>query len=271
MTNFQHELAIAKQLAHDAGDIMRKYFNSAAANPTLKSDKTFVTKADKEINSHVIAVLQQQTPGYSIWGEEESSIIKGAKYTWVCDPIDGTMPFVKAIPISSFSLALVDENGDSIVGVICDPYQDRLFEAVKGGGAYLNDERISVSEKADFDAAYIDEELWFNHEEGISFDDQKDAFNKAGAKVTTFCSAVMAGTLVARGAYEAMLFGQNKPEDIAALAVIVPEAGGKVTNLFGKSQRYDTDILGAVVSNGKMHDAICDILKNLNYTSNYLA
>ena len=145
VNTYQKELEIAKRLAKQAGDIMLKYFNSAASDPTVKSDRTIVTKADTEINSMIIEVLTRETPGYSIWGEEESSIIQGAPYTWVCDPVDGTMPFSKGIPISSFSLALVDENGHSVVGVIYDPFQDRLFEAVKGNGALLNGARIGVS------------------------------------------------------------------------------------------------------------------------------
>lgn len=270
MNQYDTELRLAKQLAKEAGDIMRKYFNNAAADPTIKSDRTIVTKADTEINSHVIEVLNRETPEYSIWGEEESSIIENAKYTWVCDPVDGTMPFSKAIPISTFSLALVDGNGDSVVGIVYDPFQDRLFEAVKGHGAYLNGTRITVSDKADLDGAYIDEELWINEEEGVTFNHPKDRFIKAGAKITTLCSAVIMGAFVAKGDYDGMIFGQGKPEDIAALAVIVPEAGGKVTDLFGNPQRYDTNIRGAVVSNGKIHDAMCELLKDINYTSKYL-
>jgi myo-inositol-1(or 4)-monophosphatase len=270
MNDYQKELEIAKRLAKDAGTIMLGYFNSTASDPTVKSDRTIVTKADTEINSKVIEVLTKETPGYSIWGEEESSIIEGAPYTWVCDPVDGTMPFSKAIPISTFSLALVDANGDSVVGVVYDPFQDRLFEAVKGHGAFLNGEKITVSDTAELDGAYIDEELWINEEEEITFDNPKDRFNKAGAKITTQCSAVIMGSFVAKGTYDGMIFGQGKPEDIAALAVIVPEAGGKVTDLFGNPQRYDTNIRGAVVSNGKLHDAICEVLKDLNYTSKYL-
>jgi myo-inositol-1(or 4)-monophosphatase len=270
MNLFDKELQIAKRLAKDSGEIMLKYFNSTSSNPTVKTDRTIVTKADTEINSYVIRILSEETPGYSIWGEEESSIIEGAPYTWVCDPVDGTMPFSKAIPISTFSLALVDANGDSVVGVVYDPFQDRLFEAVKGHGAFLNGEKITVSDTAELDGAYIDEELWINEEEEITFDNPKDRFNKAGAKITTQCSAVIMGSFVAKGTYDGMIFGQGKPEDIAALAVIVPEAGGKVTDLFGNPQRYDTNIRGAVVSNGKLHDAICEVLKDLNYTSKYL-
>jgi len=270
MNKYSKELQVAKELAQEAGKIMLSYFNSAALNPTVKTDRTIVTKADTDINSLVITVLTQETPGYSIWGEEESSIIEDAKYTWVCDPVDGTMPFSKAIPISTFSLALVNEDGESVLGVVYDPFQNRMFEAVKGEGAFLNGEKISVSSKADLSGAYIDDELWIDEETGITFDSPKDVFNKAGAKVTSQCSAVIMGGFVAMGTYEAMIFGQGKPEDIAALAVIVTEAGGKVTDLFGNAQQYDTNIRGAIISNGYIHEAICGALKNLNYTSRYL-
>lgn len=270
MNDYQKELEIAKRLAYDAGKIMLGYFNTAASDPTVKSDRTIVTKADTEINALVIEVLTKETPGYSIWGEEESSIIEGAKYTWVCDPVDGTMPFSKAIPISTFSLALVDESGSSVLGVVYDPFQNRLFEAVKGTGAYLNGTKISVSDKTKLEGAYIDEELWINHEEEITFDNPKDKLNKSGAKVTTQCSAVIMGCFVAKGDYEAMIFGQGKPEDIAALAVIVTEAGGKVTDLFGNEQRYDTNIKGAIVSNGLLHSKLCEVTRNMNYTSKYI-
>src|SRR5690349_16521330 len=102
MNDYRKELQLAKRLAKEAGEIMLGYFNTAASDPTVKSDRTIVTKAYTEINSRVIEVLHEETPGYSIWGEEESSIVEDAQYTWVCDPVDGTMPFAKALPISTF-------------------------------------------------------------------------------------------------------------------------------------------------------------------------
>lgn len=270
MNKYKKELEIAKKLARQAGEIMLKYFRNRDAGAETKKDQTIVTLADKDINSLVISVLNKETPGYSIWGEEESSILDDSEFTWVCDPVDGTMPFAKGIPISTFSLALVDSEGNSVLGVVYDPFTDRLYEAVKGQGAFVNGEKMIVSAKADFKTAYIDSELWINHEEGVMFDDPKDIFSKLDAKVTTQCSAIIMGCMVASGDYDAMIFGQGKPEDIAALSVIVTEAGGKVTDLFGNEQRYDRNIIGAVVSNGSLHDDICKITRNINYTSKYL-
>jgi myo-inositol-1(or 4)-monophosphatase len=270
MKQYQSELTFAKELASEAGKIMLGYFNSAAASPTLKSDRTIVTKADTDINDLVIKVLGKRTPTYSVWGEEQSTILSDSEYTWVCDPVDGTQPFAKVIPISTFSLALVNKDGQSVVGVVYDPFQDRLYEAVVGQGAFLNGQKIEVSATNDLNGAYIDEELWINPEEQITFDDPKDALNKAGSKVTTLCSACMTGCLVAQGSYDALLFGQGKPEDIAALSIIVSESGGKVTDLFGNTQRYDANIKGAIVSNGRIHSALVEKLKMSNYQSKYL-
>ncbi len=134
----------------------------------------------------------------------------------------------------------------------------------------MNDQKIEVSDTSTLDGAYIDEELWINHEEEVTFDNPKDVLNKMGAKVTTQCSAVIVGCFVAKGAYDAMIFGQGKPEDIAALAVIVPESGGMVTDLFGNDQRYDTNIRGAIVSNGVIHQELLNIIKKINYHSKYM-
>lgn len=270
MNDYQHELKIAKQLAHEAGATMLRYFNSRDVNAVKKGDRTLVTQADVDINKRVIELLQKETPSYSIWGEEQSAIIKDAPYTWVCDPVDGTQPFSQAIPISTFSLALVDNAGQSVLGVVYDPFQDRLYEAVRGQGALLNGKKISVSTTNTFERAQIDEELWVNASEGVLFNDPKDVLNKAGAWVNTLCSAVITGCFVAQGTFDAMLFGQGKPEDIAALAVIVTEAGGTVTDLFGQPQRYDTNIRGAIVSNGHLHDKLVMVLKDIEYTSKYM-
>ena len=263
--DYKRDLGLAKQLAAEAGAIMLQYFDSAAAQPKLKSDRTIVTKADTGINDLVIKRLAAETPDYSIHGEEASHTVEGSRYTWVCDPVDGTMPFAKSIPISTFSLALVNSRGESIVGVVYDPFQDRLYEATLGGGAFVNGRKIHVSTTDTLEGAFIDMELWINHEEGVRFNDPRDRLNKVGAKVTTLCSAVITGCFVAQGSYEAMVFGQTKPEDIAALAVIVSEAGGKVTDLFGHDQRYDRSIKGAVVSNGLVHGSLVAVMKQMNY------
>ena len=96
------ELAFAKELAREAGKIMRKYFLSDAADAQIKHDKTIVTVADTEVNRMVIERVKAEFPTYSIHGEEESHHVENPDATWVCDPVDGTMPFAKGLSISTF-------------------------------------------------------------------------------------------------------------------------------------------------------------------------
>lgn len=268
--DYKKELEFAKTLSREAGSIMRHYFLSEDADVQTKGDKTLVTIADTTINKLVIDSVKATFPDHSVWGEEECHLVDGSNFTWVCDPVDGTMPFAKGLPISTFSLALVDGSGTPVVGVVFDPYNNRLYSAVKGQGAFLNGKKIAVSEKNTLGNAYIDQELWINEKEGVSFDDPKDTLNKLGAKITVQCSFVIIGCLVAGSQYDAALFGQSKPEDIAAVYVIVTEAGGKVTDLLGREQRYDQQIYGAIVSNGKIHDDLVKITSNMNYESKYV-
>lgn len=268
--DLQEYLDFAKDLALSAGPIMKKYFRSETAGVKAKDDKTLVTLADTEINKLVIEKIKQRFPTHAVHGEEESLEVKGAAYTWVCDPVDGTMQFAKGLPVSTFALALVNKEGIALLGVVYDPFEDRLFEAQRGAGAFLNGKKIEVSKLGTLDNAYIDNELWVNELEGISFDDPRDMLAKKGAKVTSICSAVIMGCLVAQGTFDAMLFGQSKPEDIAALSVIVEEAGGKVTNIRGEDQRYDRKIYGAIVSNSHIHSQLVEALDQINYTSKYV-
>ena len=265
--DYSNELEFAKQLASGAGKIMRRYFRSDDIGTTVKGDRTLVTLADTDINTMVIKEIKKTFPSHSVQGEEEVHYQANAPFTWVCDPVDGTQPFAKGIPVSTFSLALVNDQGRAVLGVVYDPFQNRLFEAVRNQGAMMNGVPIRVSDKQTLDGAFIEQELWINEQEGVSFDDPKDIFNKAGAKVTNYCSAVMLGCLVGEGTFDAMIFGQSKPEDIAALSVIVEESGGRVTTLNGKDQRYDKKIYGAVVSNGYIHDQIIEVLSTINYVS----
>ena len=266
----QEYLEFAKGLAKEAGEIMLRYFLANDIGTIEKEDKTLVTLADTEINNLVIKRIQLKHPNHSVHGEEASIHIANAPFTWVCDPVDGTLPFAKGLPISTFSIGLVDDTGQSVVGVAFDPYQDRLYTAIKGKGAFLNGQKIQVSKRETLEGAFVDNELWKNEKEGVSFLDPREILANQGAVVTSQCSAVIMGCLVAEGLYDVMLFGQSKPEDIAALKVIVEEAGGKVTSLSGLDQRYDEKIYGAVVSNGAIHPNVLDALKDINYQSKYV-
>jgi len=253
-------LEFAKAIALRAGDIMISHFH-ADIEQHEKDDKTIVTIADEQINQLVIDEVQKKYPEYSIFGEE-ASLDKKNEYAWVCDPIDGTQPYSKGVPVSVFSLALV-RDGVPLVGVVYDPFTKRLYSAAKGNGAFLNDEPIRVSKRhLDYNST-INIEWWPEAPYDID-----TALHNLSIDTKTYVlhlgSIISAAGYVAAGRYEACVFPGKKGKfvDIAAIKVIVEEAGGKVTNIHGNEQRYDSDIDGAIISNGIVHDEIVECVSS---------
>jgi len=253
---FDTELAFAKELAYEAGDIMKKYFR-VDQQVEIKDDNTPVTIADKTVNDVVIEKIQAAFPNDGVMGEE-ASWHTGSERLWVCDPIDGTIGYTMRIPTSMFSLALVID-GKPVLAVAYNPRVDELYHAVLGGGAYMNNQPIKVSSKAWSEGTRITtsshEGIFRNKELLLTLKDQ-------GVYVHALLGLVHQGCLIAEGGIEGRIFLYNGAHDIAAVKLIIEEAGGKVTDLDGNEQRYDQPINGAVMSNGLIHDKLLEIYAN---------
>ena len=262
MTNQHQEwLDFAKSVALEAGDIMRKYFGKKP-DSHLKANNTIVTIADEEINQLVIKRVAERYPAHDIDGEEASQR-RGSKYVWACDPIDGTASFIMGLPVSVFSLALVID-GQPEVGVIYAPFSDHLYWASRGHGAYMNNRPIYVNQHSLDDRVEMNIDWWPSAPWDVMQVVHDIAYEK-DVYVTTVGSTTHAAALVAHGEFVASVFTGTKGKnvDIAAAKVIVEEAGGKVTDLFGQEQRYDQDICGAVLSNGIIHEEIVKAMRKL--------
>ena len=250
-----HDFAV--KLAYQAGDIMLKYFQIGIAKE-VKKDHTPLTIADTAINQMVIDAVKKTYPDHAIQGEEDSYLKDHVEYIWSCDPIDGTIPYTFGVPTSLFSLALL-KNGEPILGVLYDPYMKRLYHAIKGEGAFLNDTRITVNSEKTFAHHYFG----FPTYPTTMLNQQAlfDVFIKKQVKMLEYLSITYMSTLVATGQWIGTLFQFTKPYDIAAVKVIVEEAGGKVTNLRGEEQRYDQPIFGAIISNAVIHAKLVKLVK----------
>lgn len=252
-------LEFAKEIAYEAGKIMLKYFNAKDIS-SYKGDKTIVTLADKEINTYLINRVKEKFPTHSVDGEEEQ--FGKSDYVWVCDPVDGTAMYARHIPVAVFSLALV-VNGESKIGVVYDVFTNTIYSAIKGEGAYKNGEKIMVNDYELNDMRSVSNfDMWPKADYNIY-----DIIKELGKK-TYFVSvgSVIRGCMcVASGEFNLGIFPGTKRKncDIAAAKVIVEEAGGKVTNIFGEDQRYDTNIKGAIISNGKVHSEVVETIKKL--------
>lgn len=250
-------LEFAKDIAKEAGKIMLKYFN-IDNGASYKLDKSIVTLADKEINTYLIKKVKDEFPNHSVDGEEET--FGKSNYVWVCDPVDGTAMYARHIPIAVFSLALVVD-GIPIVGVVYDVFTDSLYTATKGNGAFKNNSKIIVNDIPLNDMKSVSHfDMWPNSSYNIY-----DVIKELG-KETYFVglgSIIRACMCVASGEFNLAIFPgtTHKNCDIAAAKIIVEEAGGKVTDLFGNEQRYDTSINGAIISNGRVHNQVVEITK----------
>lgn len=249
-------LDFAKQLALEVGDIMLEHF-TIGVKEELKSDFTPVTIADTTINSHVIAAVAEKFPDHSVRGEEESTHTVGDKYVWVCDPIDGTRAYTFGIPTNVFSTALV-EDGVPICAVVYDPYLKRMYWAEKGKGAYLNGERLHVSKQplerdaaialASYTAEMDTNQLYVKCREKV-------------LKVFLLHSDIYEAMAVASGQFVAKVSVSQHPHDVVTSKLIVEEAGGKVTDIYGNDQRYDQPTKGALITNGIVHDDMLALIK----------
>ena len=259
MSEYQQYLEFAKSVAYEAGEIMRKYFLNNDVE--WKSDKTPLTIADTTINRMVIERINSEFPGHSIVGEEESAKTD-SNLVWVCDPVDGALPYSHGLPISSFSLALCDD-GEPVVGVVYDPFMDRLFWAEKGGVAYCNGDELHVNAQG-FTNSLVSVDGFPSSKPVIDASHEvRTVLTDRGAKIISLWSAVLPAALVAQGQLTAGILNLNQPQDGAAIKVIVEAAGGKVTDLFGNEQRYDRLTKGFIASNGIVHDEIVGIIRQV--------
>lgn len=251
-------LEFAKSIAFKAKEIMLKYFKEDN-KANYKFDQTIVTKADTEINQYLIDMVKEKYPEHSVDGEEAQ--FGNSKYVWVCDPVDGTAMYARHIPVAVFSLALVVD-GEPKVGVIYDVFTDSLYTAIKGNGAYRNGEKISVNDYSIDDIRSVAHYDMTRHSiyniYGIIEDLSKRTYFVSIGSITRACCCI------ANGDFNLAIFPctEHKNCDIAAAKVIVEEAGGKVTDLFGNEQRYDADINGAIISNGLVHDEVVNLVRS---------
>jgi fructose-1,6-bisphosphatase/inositol monophosphatase family enzyme len=251
------KLSFAKNLALEAGEVMRNNF-TLGMKKEWKSDTTPLTVTDTTINRMVIEKVKDKYPNEDVKGEEESSLENQSKSLWVCDPVDGTIAFAHGLPISTFSLAFV-EDGESRIGVVYDPFMDRLFYAEKGKGAFLNDEAIHVSGNESLVQSAMAIENFVRAPYDLM--EAERALTENDVKLMKLCSIIYPTALVAKGEFVATIFPHSTAHDAAAIKVIVEEAGGKVTDLFGNEQRYDQPINGFIASNGRIHDKLVEIIK----------
>jgi len=234
------DLELALRLADAADTLSRPSFRSGLAIET-KPDLTPVTEADRAVESELRRILAEERPHDAILGEELGAI-GAASRRWILDPIDGTRNYARGIPIWATLIAL-EEDGVVRVGVVSAPALGRRWWAERGAGAFANSEPIHVSAIATVEEAVLS----FAIEQAIP-ELARRAWHRRGF------GDFWAHMLVAEGAVDGAVDAMGLSEwDLAAVQVVVEEAGGRLSDFAGEA-RIDSG--SAITSNGLLHEAL---------------
>lgn len=245
------DLAVALRLADAADEITMARFLATDLVVDRKPDRSPVTDADTAVEDTVRAILTELRPDDAIMGEERGGTV-GDGRTWVVDPIDGTKNFLRGNPVWATLIALVD-GGVPVVGVVSAPAFPRRWHASAGDGAWCGDRRLRVSGVSALADAYVsttDARLW---EPRSAYTALMDACWETRA-FGDFWQHV----LVAEGALDLAAEPIANAWDLAAVQVLVTEAGGRFTDLRGEP-RFDGG--DGLASNGLLHDAALGVLQ----------
>lgn len=244
-------LRFARGLALRAGKIILEGFGKAAG-VKYKPDGSPVTDIDIRVNKMILESMRSRYPEHGLLGEELSFGTGFEPYRWICDPLDGTVPFILGIPNSMFMLALV-VNNDLQVAVSYDPFSSRFYHATKGGGAFCNDYPIHVSNQTIRDGYLVLDSDSFPFVTVIK---------QAGGRIASVTGTGYRAMMVACGQAIGTVKESADFHDIAPASLIVAEAGGRVTDLNGSPLTLDKEIEGGVIiSNRLAHQQLVDILR----------
>jgi len=255
MTAYRQLCLQACDVAKDAGAYIRGELpRLRASDIKTKGLHNYVTHVDTTAEKRIVKALEQLLPEAGFIVEEESIRKEGGEYRWVVDPLDGTTNFIHGLPCFSVSIALMHKE-EVVVGVVYEINQDECFYAWKGGGAYLNEQPIHVSEAGSLNESLL--ATGFPYFDYSLIDSYMELFtwclrNTHG--VRRIGSAAVDLAYVACGRFEAFFEYSLSPWDVAAGSLLVTEAGGRVTDFSGGNNHvFNKEIVAA---NGGVYDEL---------------
>jgi myo-inositol-1(or 4)-monophosphatase len=225
-----------------------------------KGNQNLVTKVDKMSEELLVSELSKLLPNSDFIAEEGTADQSdGSDYLWIIDPIDGTTNFVHGLPVYSISIAL-QEKGETVIALVYHISNDELFTAYKGGGTCRNHRKVSVSSAQMLKNSLVATGFPYDPEQHLpKFMELYSELLYSTRGLRRLGSAAIDMAYVACGYFDAFYEMGLKPWDIAAGALLIQEAGGKVSTFTG-----DDDFLHAgrlACSNGSVHDELITRIK----------
>jgi myo-inositol-1(or 4)-monophosphatase len=250
-------------VAREAGALLLTYFHQGL-KIEYKGDADLVTAADRASEALIRERIRDQFPTHDVLGEEQGLNDQGSEYRWYVDPLDGTTNFAHGYPVFCVSMALEHgraDQGRRIAGVVYDPTRDELFTAEQAGGAHLNGKSIHVSNATQLKECLVatgfpshkrhkNPNIHFYHQITL----RTHGVRRAGSAALDLCN-------VASGRFDGFWEFNLNPWDTAAGALIVEEAGGKVSRFDGSA--FQLDSRETLASNGLVHDALLHEFKEI--------
>ena len=252
MTKF---LDVALRAVKKSEKVLMKYYDKFV-DIKLKDDSSPLTIADTEAEEIIFQTIKKTFPNHSFLGEEGGKKGK-SDYLWIIDPIDGTKNYSRGIPLFGTQIALMHKGG-IIVGVSNSPAMKELVYSELGKGAYLNGKRIRVSEINKLKDAYMS----FG---GLKYFQRKNMVENLLKIINKTRGHRGIGDfwsyhLLARGSVDIVIEAGTKIWDIAAVSLIVKEAGGKVTELNG--EEINENSTSIIATNNKLHGSVSNIMNS---------
>src|SRR3954466_11955006 len=260
-TSFTDDLRLAHVLADDADPTSTSRFKALDLHVVNKPDLTPVTDADKSVEEGIRRTLSRARPRDAVLGEEQGSTGHSQR-RWVVDPIDGTKNYVRGVPVWATLIALMVDD-EVVVGCVSAPLLQRRWWASKDGGAWTGRSLLKATECHVSDVARLDDaSLSYSSLTGWDERDRLDAFMALSRRCwrTRAYGDFWSYMLIAEGAVDLAAEPDLELYDMAALDVIVREAGGTFTSLDGTDGPFGGN---ALASNGHLHEAALSFLGSL--------
>lgn len=238
---------------------LQHYFNGNFKITNKEGINNLVTEADHAAEKAIIEVIQQAHPDHFILSEETGEIKTDSEIKWIIDPIDGTVNFANGIPLCCVSIG-VEKEGQMILGAVYNPFMNELFFAQKGMGSFLNEKKISVSDKSTVIKSCLVTGFPYTYLDSPNGPIQVfEKLIRQGIPVRRLGSAAIDLCWVAAGRFDGFYEHSLQAWDSAAGFLLVEEAGGKVTDFEGNYYSpYQPHILA---TNGKIHDELLMVVQ----------
>ncbi len=240
-------LDVCLAAAEAGARVVRSHFRKGTLEVRAKAEHDFVSQADREAEQAVLGEIRRRYPDHGVLAEEGGSLAGAGDFLWIVDPLDGTTNFLQGLPIWGVSVAC-RRGPETVVAAVLDPEGGNRFSARRGGGAYWNERPMRVSERPGLQGAFLATGYPFRAR--ATLDTYLAVFRSVflEARAIRRCGAAALDlAYTAAGVFDGFFEFRLSPWDIAAGALLIEEAGGRVSDLDGGGRYLET---GNVVAGG---------------------